>query len=213
MEDRTIDLFLVDDHQLVLEGLAALLAREPQFRVVGQSDDPLAAPGKVEETRPHVILLDVTMPGMNGLDLCRELTRRFKGLAVLMLTMHDDQEFVARAVTCGASGYVVKGASAKELSQAIRAVARGRLHLPQGLSRDFPDQIRQDDPYDLLTAREKQILLMIAQVRSSRRIAEELGLAVKTVDAHRARLMRKLDLHKVGDVVKYAIHRGLVPRP
>jgi two-component system, NarL family, response regulator NreC len=215
MEAETIDVLLVDDHQMVLEGLAALLARDPQFRVVGQCRDPGRVLDLARDLKPQVVVLDITMPGVNGLDLCRELRRKIRASAVLMLTMHDDQEFLARAIGNGASGYVVKGAGAEELFRAIRTVARGQLHLPADVSKDFPDRIRsaQEDPYNRLTHREKQVFQMIAEGKSSRLIAEELHLSPKTVDAHRTRLMRKLGLHKMGDLVKYAIRRGIVQVP
>jgi len=215
MEAETIDVLLVDDHQLVLEGLSALLSKDRHFRVVGQCQDPLAVVERARELKPDVVLLDITMPGVNGLDLCRELRRKLKHSSVLILTMHDDQEFLARAFGNGASGYVVKGASAKELFEAIRNVARGELHLPPGVPKDFLDRIRgaQEDPYNRLTGRERQVLQMVAEGGSSRRIAEELHLSPKTVDAHRTRLMRKLNIHKAGELVKYALRRGIVQLP
>jgi two-component system, NarL family, response regulator NreC len=212
MEAETIDVLLVDDHQMVLEGLAALLSKDPKFRVVGQCRDSGVVLDKAQELKPRVVVLDITMPGINGLDLCRDLRRKVKGAAVLILTMHDDQEFLARAIGNGASGYVVKGAGAEELFQAIRTVARGELHLPPAVSQDRPERIRtaQEDLCNRLTARERQVFQMIAEGKSGRGIAVELHLSPKTVDAHRTRLMHKLGLHKMGDLVKYAIRRGIV---
>jgi DNA-binding NarL/FixJ family response regulator len=162
-----------------------------------------------------VIVLDIGMPGLNGLDLCRELRRKLKETAVLILTMYDDREFLARAIDNGASGYVVKGSPANELLQAIRAVARGQLYLPGGIPRDFLDRLRSsgEDPYNRLTARERQVFQMIAEGKTSRKIAEALSIAMKTVDAHRTRLMRKLSIHNVGELVKLALRRGVVRLP
>jgi DNA-binding NarL/FixJ family response regulator len=211
----TIDVLLVDDHQMVLEGLAALVSRDPLIRVVGQCQDATKVLQSAEELRPHVVVLDIGMPGINGLDLCRELTRKLKQTAVLMLTMYDDQEFMKRALIHGASGYVVKGAPGQELLQAIHAVASGGRHLPAGVPADLAESAvsLEEDPYDLLTSRERQVFQMIAEGRKTRQIAEELHVAVKTVDAHRTRMMRKLGIHNVGDLVKLALKRGIVHLP
>jgi DNA-binding NarL/FixJ family response regulator len=216
MDAETIDVLLVDDHQMVLEGLAALISKDPQVRVAGQCGDSMKVMALTEELRPKVIVVDLGMPGLNGLDLCRELTKKFRDVSVLILTMYDDHEFLARALENGAAGYVVKGAPADELLQAIHSVARGQLHLPAGVPKDFLDRLRnpQEDPYNRLTARERQVFQRIAEGLTSRMIAKELSIAVKTVDAHRTRLMRKLGLHNVGGLVTYALRRGgVVPLP
>jgi len=215
MADETIDVLLVDDHEMVLEGLAALVSRDTSMRVVGQCRDATKVLEQSRLLQPRVIVLDIGMPGLNGLDLCRELTRKFKQTAVVILTMYDDQEFLARAVACGASGYVVKGSPAQELLQAIRSVSGGHPYLPPGAPKDILDRAgaSREDPYNRLTARERQVFQMIAEGKTSRRIAGELSLAAKTVDAHRTRLMRKLSIHSVGELVKLALRRGIVHLP
>ena len=212
MTNETIDVLLVDDHEMVLEGLAALVSRDPSMRVVGQCREPTKVLEQAQQLQPRVIVLDIGMPGINGLDLCRELTRRLRQTAVVMLTMYDDQEFLDRAVAYGASGYVVKGAPAHELLDAIRTVSRGQPYLPAGAPKNSLDRAghSDEDRYNSLTARERQVFQMIAEGKTSRRIAEDLSLATKTVDAHRTRLMRKLSIHSVGELVKLALRRGIV---
>lgn len=215
MGEETIDVLLVDDHAMVREGLAAVISRDPGLRVVGECGDGLQVVPEALRLRPHVIVLDIAMPGANGLDLCRTLRRKVKDSAILILTMYDEKEFLARAIDNGASGYVVKGAEAAELRQAIRAAAQGQLHFPPGLSQDLPDQLRRarGDPFNSLTGRQKQVFQMIAEGKTTRRIAVDLGLSPKTVDAHRTRLMHKLNLHNVGDLVRFAVRRGVVGLP
>ena len=212
-DDGMIDVVLADDHVMVREGLAAIVAKDPQIRVVGQCADGLAVLRMAAKLKPDVVILDISMPGLNGVDACRKLTRANEDVAVLILTMHNDEQFVARALESGASGYLVKEAAATQLSQAVRAVARGELFLGPGISKSVVARLVEgggQDPYDELTARERQVLHLVAEGKTNRRIAEELDLAVKTVDTHRASLMRKLNIHDQTSLVKYAIRRGLI---
>jgi len=212
MSVNPIDVMLVDDHQMILQGLAELVGKDPQLRVVAQCQDALKVLAQANELHPHVIVLDIVMKGLNGLDLCRDLKRKLKDVAVLMLTMHDDREFQARAIENGASGYVVKGAPAHDLMEAIHAVAEGRMWLPGGVSKELLDRVRsaQKDPFDRLTSRERQVFQMIVEGKTSRQIGEQLGLALKTVEAHRMKMMKKLDSHNVQDLVMIAVRRGMI---
>ena len=212
MSEETIGVLLVDDHAMVREGLAALISQDPQIHVVGQLGDGLKVLEEAERVKPNVVVLDISMPGLNGLDICRELTRRFKDIAVLILTMHAEEQFIARALQYGASGYLLKEAAADQLTLAVRTVARGEVYLGPGISKNVLLHIGsgRDDPYEKLTSRERQVLQMIAEGRTNRQISELLELAVKTVDTHRAHLMRKLDIHDQTALVKYALRRGLV---
>jgi DNA-binding NarL/FixJ family response regulator len=212
MSEEDISVLLVDDHGIVREGLAELLAKDPTLHVVGQCGDGLKVLDMAQELRPDVVVLDIGLPGLNGLDVCSELTRKLKGTAVLILTISDDEDFVARALDNGASGYLVKEAAADQLREAIHAVAQGRLYLGPGIARSVLERIgrNREDPYENLTSRERQVLQLIAEGKTNRRIADELGTAVKTVDTHRTRLMRKLNLHNVNAVIKYALKKGIV---
>ena len=211
MTDNSITVFLADDHTMVREGLAALVAKEPDFHVVGQCGEGLQVVEQVLELCPDVAILDIMMPGLNGLDVCRELTKKAKSLAVLILSMYEDEQFIARALEYGASGYLLKESAAQQLAEAIRAVSRGELYLGPGIPRTVLEHMSDNqDPYETLTTRERQVLQCVAEGMTNRQIAEQLGLAVKTVDTHRMRLMRKLNIHDQTNLVKFAVRRGLV---
>ena len=212
MTDGTISVFLADDHAMVREGLAALVSRDPAIRVIGQCGDGLKVVEEVANIHPDIVVLDITMPGLNGLDICRELIRKVKGVAVLILTMHDDEQFIASALENGASGYLLKESAAEQFCEAIKRVANGELYLGPGIPQTALRRIGQGDsePYKDLTTRERQVLQMIAEGKTNREVAEQLKLATKTVDTHRTRLMRKLGIHDQTTLVKFAIRRGIV---
>lgn len=207
-----ITVFIVDDHTMVREGLAALVGKNPNMQVVGQCGDGLSAIEAVSAVKPKVVLLDITMPGLNGLDICRELSRKVEGMAILMLTMHDDEQFIAKSLENGASGYLLKEAAAGQLTDAIETVARGEVFLGPGIPSRVIHQIgkRESDPYETLTARERQVLQQIAEGKTNRQVAEQLQVAIKTVDTHRSRLMRKLNIHDQTSLVKFALRKGVV---
>jgi len=207
--------FLADDHAMVREGLASLVSGENDIDVVGQCGNGLDVLPQVLANHPDVVVLDVTLPGLNGLDLCRDLTRQGDGVTVLMLTMHNDEEFVARALENGATGYLLKESAADQLAPAIRRVVAGDLYLGPGIPRRVLERIGSvsDDPYHKLSSRERQVLQLIAEGKTNRKIAEKLGLATKTIDTHRTRLMRKLNIHDQTSLVKFAIRRGIISIP
>jgi len=204
--------FLADDHAVVREGLAALVEKTGHFEVVGQCGDGLRVVQQVVDTRPDVVVLDVQMPGLNGVDICRELSRQLPEAAVLILSMHDNEEFIVRALENGAKGYLLKESAGTELAEAMRTVAAGKRYLGPGVPRSVLTRLHQErcDPYERLTTRERQVLQLIAEGRTNRKAAEALGLAVKTVDTHRMRLMRKLNIHDQTTLVKFAVNRGIV---
>ncbi|MHC4981602.1 MAG: response regulator [Planctomycetota bacterium] len=211
-EKQATRVFLADDHVMVREGLAALVGREPDIEVIGQEGQGLSVVECVLECRPDVVVLDIMMPGINGLDICRELTRKAKKTAILILTMYDDEQFIVRALEYGASGYLLKEAAGDKLATAVRTVARGELYLGPGIPKHVVGCIGRGgaDPYERLTTRERQVLQLIAEGKTNRQVAEELNLAVKTVDTHRSHLMRKLDIHDQTSLVKFAIRKGIV---
>ncbi len=209
---RTIGVFLTDDHTVVRQALAEMIGRQPEFKVVGQCGDGLRVAEQVQATKPDVLVLDITMPGLNGLDICRDLTRRMRNLAILILSMHDDEEFVVRAMENGALGYLTKEADNSQFIEALRTVSRGELYLAPGLSRGVLQRLGRggEDPYEQLTTRERQVLQLIAESKTNHEVADALGISVKTVDTHRARLMRKLDIHDQTTLVKYALRKGVI---
>ena len=210
--NEIIAVFLADDHAMVREGLAALIASDTELRVAGQCGDGLKVVEQVSALRPDVVVLDITMPGLNGLDLCWELSQKVKNTAILILTMHDDEQFITKALENGASGYLLKEAVAGQLAEAVHTVARGQLYLGPSIPKDILARIArgETDPHDKLTARERQVLQLVAEGKTNRQAADELGLSVKTVDAHRLHLMQKLGIHDQTSLVKYALRKGIV---
>ena len=208
----TINVFLADDHTVVRQALAEMIAKEPEFRIVGQCGEGLKVTEAVLDAQPDVLVLDISMPGLNGLDICRAVTRKMKDLAVLILSMHDDEEFVAKALENGASGYLMKEADNGQLIAALRTVARKELYLAPGIPSTVLRRLGHsaDDPYDRLTMRERQVFQLVAEGKTNREIAKELGLKIKTIDTHRTRLMRKMDIHDQTTLVKDAIRRRIV---
>jgi DNA-binding NarL/FixJ family response regulator len=204
--------FLVDDHDVVRQGLAELVAKSSDFLVVGQCDGGFGTTEQILAAEADIVLLDISLPGQSGLDVCRELTRKRRSLAVLILSMHAEEEFIARALENGACGYMMKDGDAGQLFTALEMVSRGDLYLAPGIPRTVLQRLgrRGDDPYDRLTSRERQVLKLVAEGKTNREAAEALGVAVKTVDTHRTRLMRKLDIHDQTSLVKFAIKKKVV---
>ncbi|MBI3281235.1 MAG: response regulator transcription factor [Acidobacteria bacterium] len=199
-----ITVLLADDHALVRKGFRRLLEDEEDIRVVGEAGDGAQAVELAKTLRPDVVVMDYAMPGMDGLQATHEIRRNVPESAILMLSMHADENYVRNALDAGASGYILKNALDLDLSSAVRAVAAGRAF---GLPRPRADQ---DEHFDRLTPREKQILQLIAKGHSNKEIAAMLGLSVNTVSVHRANVMNELNLHRTAELVLYAIRHGLV---
>ncbi len=213
----TIRIFLVDDHALFRDGLRALLAGCPDMEVVGEAADGQEAVSRVPSARPDVVLMDIAMPGLGGLEATQALRRVHPQAQVLVLTQYESREYVTRFLKVGAAGYVLKKAAGPELVAAIRAVAAGQavLHpavtaeVINGYLRGFrPDP--GEAAYEALTERERQVLKLIAEGQTSKEIAQALDLSVKTVITHRTNLMQKLGLHNRTELVKYAVRLGLI---
>jgi len=211
MKER-VRVFLADDHAMVREGLAALVNTDPAMEVVGQCGDGREVLPQVQQIRLDVLILDITMPGLNGLDVCQEVTLKCKGIAVLILTVHNNEQFVTRALQHGASGYLIKDAIGEQLLKAIKTVHRGELYLDQSIPKNVIRRAGCDqaDPYDQLTLREKQVLLLVAEGKTTRQIADDLGLSFKTIDTHRCNMMHKLKIHDQYALLKFALRRGIV---
>ena len=210
--DTAIRVYLVDDHTMFRAGLASLTAGEKDIEIVGQSSGSLELFDDIRRTQADVVVMDITMPGLNGLDLCRELLKQCPDIEVLILTMHSNEELIIRALQYGASGYLLKEAAPDDFIAAVRSVARGEAYLGAGIPRTVLSQLGRgtSDRYELLTTRERHVLKLIAEGKTNRQIAEELDIALKTIDNHRAHLMRKLDIHDQTALVKFAIRRGII---
>jgi len=210
-------LVLADDHPVVRQGLRALLEAEPGFHIVGEADDGVAAAQLAERLKPDVLLVDVMMPGLNGLEVTRQVRQRCPGTRVIVLSMHANEAYVLEALRHGAAGYVLKESSTAELVQAVRTVVAGRRHLSPPLSDRAIEAYAQKaapsplDIYETLTTREREVLQMAAEGRRNSEIAARLAISPRTAETHRTHLMRKLGLHNQADLIRYALRRGLVP--
>jgi two-component system response regulator NreC len=208
---------VVDDHTLMRQGTSGLLDSQPDIEIVGEADTGRAAIELVSRTGPDVVLMDIAMPGMSGLDATREISQRFPDVNVVIVTMHERDDYLFEALRAGASGYVLKGADIEELLAAVRAAHKGEVYLQPSASKalvaDYLARAARGedrDRLDGLTDREREILRLIAQGMTARQIAEELVLSPHTVQSHRDRIMSKLDLHSKAALVRYAVDRGLV---
>jgi two-component system, NarL family, response regulator NreC len=212
-----ISILLADDHPVVRRGLRALLEAEPDFRVVGEAGDGLEAIRLVEELRPQVLILDLIMPGVGGLEATRQVTQRFPATRIVILSMHSNEAYVLEALRNGVSGYVLKGAGSRELLQAVRTVVAGGRHLSPPLSERAVEAYVEKaksapfDPVGDLTTREREVLALAAMGQSSADIAARLGISPRTAETHRANLMGKLGLHSQTDLVRFAIRQGILP--
>ena len=212
-----ISILLVDDHSVVRRGLRAVLEAVPDFRVVGETGDGLEAVRLVEELRPQILVLDLMMPGVGGLEVARQVTHRFPATRVVILSMHANEAYVLEALRNGARGYVLKDAGGGELVQAVRAVVAGGQYLSPPLSERAVEAYVERaksapiDPVGALTTREREVLGLAAAGQSSADIAARLGISLRTAETHRANLMRKLGLHSQTELVRFAIRQGILP--
>jgi DNA-binding NarL/FixJ family response regulator len=212
----TISIILADDHQVVLEGFKALLGAEADFRVIGEALDGLAVLPLAEKLKPDVLVVDLMMPGMNGLEVVRQMRERAPGTKTAVLSMHANEAYVSEALRSGASAYVLKQAQARELVQAIRAIAAGRRYLSPPLSEEKLSTYEQRaqsvavDAHETLTAREREVLQLAAEGLTNAEIGKRLGIGKRTVETHRANLIGKLGLKSQAELVKYAIRKGML---
>ncbi len=208
---------IADDHAIVREGVRMILAKEKDIEVVGEAEDGQQALELVETHKPTVVIMDISMPGMGGIEATQKLKERHPKVAVLALTMHEDETYVFQLLRAGASGYVLKRAAAQDLVQAVRAAAKGEAFLYPSVARkvveDYLKRVEageERERYDGLTEREKEILTHIAQGLANQQIAEKLFISIKTVQTHRAHILEKLGLHDRTELVRYAIRKGLI---
>lgn len=208
-----IRVVIADDHQLVRQGIRMLMERAPDIEVVGEARDGEEAIALAEQLNPDVLVMDITMPGMNGIEATEILVRK-QGFAVVILSMHEDEALVRRAIAIGARGYVLKGSVADELLLAVRAASRGGTYLSQqasaSLAPGLPPPELVASGMQSLTHREKEVLSLIGEGLTNRAIAARLGLSVKTVERHRTSLMAKLDVHTIVELVRVGIRSGLI---
>ena len=210
-----IRVLLADDHAIVREGVRLLLNTQSDIDVIGEATNGEQAIALARTLAPDILLMDIGMPGMNGLEATRALKKELPSVNILVLTMHEGDDYFFRILAAGASGYLLKGASSEELLSAIRAVHQGGVYLyPTMAKKLMSDYLKKqkedtDDP-ERLTPRERQVLKLIAEGKTNREIAEEFVLSINTVQTHRLHLMEKLNLHNRAELIKYAVQRGLI---
>lgn len=210
-----VRVLLADDHTLVRAGLRKLLESSPAFEVVGEAGDGLALLALAEQLQPQLVLMDIAMPGLNGIEATARLCRMLPDIKVLILSMHQNEEYVRQALRHGAVAYLLKDAAPLELDLALGAVMRGETYLSPAVSKgvvnDYVQRLRGDEPSaEALSPRQREVLQLIAEGHSTKEIARRLDLSVKTVDTHRSQLMKQLDIHEVAGLVRYAMRAGLV---
>ncbi len=208
-------ILLADDHTLVRAGVRALLEELPDVTVVAEAADGHQALAFTKAHQPHVVFMDVAMSGLNGLETTARLVKDFPDVRVIMLSMHANEEYIWQALRAGASGYLLKSASTAELELALKAVGRGETYLDPGVARRViaayvSGAAQQKSLIEQLSPRQREILQLVAEGRTTKEIAFVLNLSVKTVETHRAQLMERLDIHDVPGLVRYAIRQGLV---
>jgi two-component system, NarL family, response regulator LiaR len=209
---------LADDHNLVRAGIRALLETLPDVEIVAEAADGQQALQALINNKPDIALIDISMPGLNGLELAARASREVPETRLVILSVHGDASHVAQALRAGAKGYLLKDAAADELPVLIRAVMRGETYLSPGISRHVVDgflgrvapSAPESDPASLLTSRQREILQLVAEGKSTKEVAQLLELSVKTVEAHRAQIMERLDIHDLAGLVRYAVRAGLV---
>lgn len=210
-------IILADDHQILREALRLLLESQPDFQVLAESGDGQETLVLLEKHQPDVLIVDLMMPGLSGLEVARALKRVSPRTKVIVLSMYDAESYVVEALQVGAAGYVLKKSSAQELVFAIRQALAGNIYLSPSLNERAiqayikrSEESRADDPYETLTPREREIFQLAAEGSSNPRIAERLSLSVRTMEMHRGNLMKKLGLNSQTDLIKYAVKRGMV---
>jgi two-component system, NarL family, response regulator NreC len=212
MSNKKIRVLLADDHAVVRQGFRLILSAEPDMEIVGEAANGREAADLAESLQPDVVVMDVAMPELNGIEATRRLASTSPRTRVLALSMHKDSVYVREILRAGARGYLLKDAIDRDLVEAVRAVARGEGYLSPAVSEAVLVDYRKhvNDPLDLLTSREREVLQMIAEGRTNKEIATTLSLSVYTVDAHRGRIMEKLNLHATSELVRFAMRKGLV---
>ena len=215
-ESRNISIVLADDHLIVRQGVRALLAAEADLQVIGETGDGLEAVELVKRSSPDVVILDLMMPGLNGIEVARQLSKQAPQTKIIILSMYDDEGFVLEALANGVSAYVLKDTGSADLINAVREVKRGHRYLSPPLSDraiEIYEQMNRAviaDKYETLTTREREVLHLSAEGLTNNEIANRLGISVRTAETHRANVMHKLDVHTQADLTRYALRRGII---
>jgi len=213
--DKPITVILADDHTLVRAGIRALLEKLSSVKVIGEASDGREVLNLLKTQRPDVVVMDIAMPGLNGLDAAERMTRDFRDVRIIILSMHNNEEYVVRALKAGVVGYLLKKAATAELETALHEVMRGKIYLSREakLNMNFPLQgiTSRSSPLEKLTGRQREILQLIAEGQNTKQIGDLLKVSPKTIEYHRMKLMDRLNLHDIPGLVRFALRAGLIP--
>ena len=210
-----VRILIVDDHQIVREGLISLINKQPDMEVVGEAEDGRSAVKLVNKLKPDVVVMDISMPDLNGIEATKQILSEDPDVKVVGLSIHSDRRFITRMLTAGAKGYLLKDCAFDELALAINSVYQKNLYLSPKITGVVVENILQNESsqvpskLNLLTVREREVLQLLAEGKSTKHIANDLHLSVKTIDTHRQNLMKKLDIINIANLVKFAIREGL----
>ena len=209
---KRIRILLADDHAVVRQGFKMILDAQPDMEIVGEAGNGREAVELIQHLKPDIVVMDVAMPELNGIEATRRVADTVPHTRVIALSMHKDSVYVREVLRAGARGYLLKDSGAGDLVAAVRAVAQGEGYLSPAVSNAVLDDYRRHvtNPIDLLTSREREVLQMLAEGKTNKEIATVLNLSVYTVDAHRGRIMEKLNLHSINELVRFAVRNGLV---
>ncbi|HEY1472242.1 MAG TPA: response regulator transcription factor [Candidatus Acidoferrum sp.] len=214
---RKTRILLADDHKLMRSGLKALIEQQPDLTVVGEADDGRQAVALAASLKPDLLVMDIGMPNLNGIEAARQITQANPATAIVILSMHSDESYVLRALKAGAKGYLLKDSAESDLIRAVHAVAGGKSSFSPAVSKvlldDYVRKLQRsgaEDAYDLLTPREREILQLIAEGKSNKDVANLLNLSVYTVETHRSNIMEKLNLRGIPELILYAVRKGII---
>ena len=212
----TLRIVLADDHTILRNGLRLVLERQ-NFSVVGEASNGREAIEVVDRLKPDMVILDIAMPLLNGIEAAKRITSDHSRTSVLVLSMHSDEAYILKALKAGARGYLLKDSAEADLIQAVRAVSSGKAFFSPAVSKvladDYVRQVQRrgaEDPYDLLTARERELLQLVAELKSTKEIATLLGVSPHTIDTHRGNVMQKLNVHSIPELILYAVRKGII---
>jgi DNA-binding NarL/FixJ family response regulator len=214
---RKTRILLADDHKLMRSGLKALIEQQPDLTVVGEADDGRQAVALAISLKPDLLVMDIGMPNLNGIEAAHQITQANSGTAIVILSMHSDESYVLRALKAGAKGYLLKDSAESDLIRAVHAVAGGKSFFSPAVSKvlldDYVRKLQRsgaEDAYDLLTPREREVLQLIAEGKSNKDVANLLNLSVYTVETHRSNIMEKLNLRGIPELILYAVRKGII---
>jgi len=212
-----IRILIADDHAIIRRGLRTLLEHEPGFEVIAEASDGREATETAKRERPHIVILDIGMTNLNGIEACRQISEALRDTQIVMLTVHSDESYLLSALKAGARGYVLKSSAESEVVDAVRAVSQGKAFFSPKVSRILADDYTRylkreevEDAYDLLTTREREILQLLAEGASNKDVANVLNLSPTTVICHRQHIFQKLNLHSLADLILYAVRKGVI---